>query len=204
MGGSMNASTDDVQAAIDTNPEQARPRDMEDIPAAVLDYIKSHPKQTRFMVVNGDAIFAPGLIFGPSVTLSELGLAGVAADSAAADMQADTGAVKAGNLFAHVQSAAMGGYGVGLWGGVVKAVCLVAAWLCSLLRGGGPTDGEKTGGEKDDTGADESEENAERALWDELETVPTIVVEYIKKDPKQTLFIIKDNVVSFTPYFGLW
>ncbi|OQO02256.1 hypothetical protein B0A48_11810 [Cryoendolithus antarcticus] len=43
-----------------------------------------------------------------------------------------------------------------------------------------------------------------RTLWDELETVRAIVIEYIKKTPKQTLFIIKDNVVFFTPYPGLW
>ncbi|ETR98859.1 hypothetical protein M419DRAFT_44019, partial [Trichoderma reesei RUT C-30] len=73
---------------------------------------------------------APGIITGPILGVAHLlgfTSSGVAAASIASGTQAGIGNVAAGSGFAVMQSAAAGGYGVGILTGIVQAVGGVTA-----------------------------------------------------------------------------
>ncbi|CAG1972590.1 unnamed protein product [Fusarium graminearum] len=74
-------------------------------------------------IATGVAIVAvPAIVAGPILGALGFGAAGVAAGSTAAGVQSGIGSVAAGSLFATLQSASAGGYGVAIVHGAVQAV----------------------------------------------------------------------------------
>ncbi|CAD6448559.1 5d558a13-fd05-4f23-bccc-fffb150ad03d [Sclerotinia trifoliorum] len=84
-----------------------------DLPVDIQDYIREHPWQSAFYVVNGVVFFAPAISSGP--ILWALGYAGKGerAASFASMLHSKFGVVVAKNARAYLQSAGMGGYGLG-------------------------------------------------------------------------------------------
>ncbi|WWC97892.1 hypothetical protein V866_004780 [Kwoniella sp. B9012] len=108
----------------------------EDLPEAIKQYIKDHPYQSVFHVVNGVVFLAPGLSWGPVLGL--LGFTGIgpAAGSTAAFAQSWIHPVISKGIFATCQSAKMGGYGVGIMNtairtgmGMFSGACWVGGWF---------------------------------------------------------------------------
>lgn len=119
---------------------------------AVIKWIAAHPYQTAFHVVNGVVICTPAAATVPFLNALGFGATGPAAGtyllattgkaavshtfagSTAAAVMSFFANVPAGGIFATAQSAAMGGYGVGLVEGVFQAGAMLASsavWLRS-------------------------------------------------------------------------
>ncbi|WWC64102.1 uncharacterized protein I303_106709 [Kwoniella dejecticola CBS 10117] len=85
-----------------------------DLPEQVKDYIKEHPYQTAFHVINGVVFFAPSLVWGPVLGMLGFTPIGPAASTLASAAQSFIHPVVAKGVFATCQSAKMGGYGAGI------------------------------------------------------------------------------------------
>ncbi|KFZ07988.1 hypothetical protein V502_09630 [Pseudogymnoascus sp. VKM F-4520 (FW-2644)] len=92
-----------------------------DVPPFIFDWMRAHPGQAVFYVVNGILVFTPAALTGPLLTSMGWGASGPVAGSVAASLQTMLGNVGAGSIFAYLQSAAMGGYGVAAVNGVAQA-----------------------------------------------------------------------------------
>ncbi|KAI1659172.1 hypothetical protein F4813DRAFT_354080 [Daldinia decipiens] len=95
-------------------------------------WIRQNPKKTAAYATAGIAIAAPMAIAGPVLGAFGFGASGIAAGSIAAGAQ--TANVAAGSLFAILQSAAMGGYGVATVGGVVQAGGILGGIYTTLKK----------------------------------------------------------------------
>ncbi|KAF7925649.1 uncharacterized protein EAE98_006874 [Botrytis deweyae] len=74
-------------------------------------WIKAHPYQTAFYVVNGIVFFAPAASSGPILWVLGFSGKGPRAASFASILQRKYGTVSAKDVYDHAQSAVMGGYG---------------------------------------------------------------------------------------------
>ncbi|KAM5357640.1 hypothetical protein ACJZ2D_016064 [Fusarium nematophilum] len=77
-------------------------------------YAKNHPISTGCACVGALAVAAPAIVATPALATCGFGANGVAAGSTAAAIQSGIGNVVAPGLFATLQSAGAGGYGVGV------------------------------------------------------------------------------------------
>lgn len=133
-----------------------------DVPAGVLRWIMANPGQTALGVCNTAVIFTPAALTGPLLqqwvlalqVLLLVSLPGVRhiegsrlttcelSGSVAAWLQPIFGNVVAHGLFATLQSAAMGGYGVATVNGLAQAGAVVSggltAWYSVLAGRGWP------------------------------------------------------------------
>ncbi|KAH0558469.1 hypothetical protein GP486_004874 [Trichoglossum hirsutum] len=98
------------------------------------DYIKAHPYQTTFHVVNGIVYFYPGVAWVPLVRSLGFSLNGPMALSLASKFQAALGNVPARHVFSFLQSAAMNGYGAAPVANAVRVSAVAAEAM--LLWGG--------------------------------------------------------------------
>ncbi|KAF7947731.1 hypothetical protein EAE96_008811 [Botrytis aclada] len=94
----------------------------------IQNWIKEHPYQTSFYVVNGIVFFAPAASSGPVLWALGFSGKGPRAASFAAMLQRKFGSIGAKDLYAHAQSAAMGGYGVTAVD-IVTRLCVAASSL---------------------------------------------------------------------------
>ncbi|KAK1067156.1 hypothetical protein LTR74_006698 [Friedmanniomyces endolithicus] len=118
--GWLKQATKDV--GLHTALEDLQYVNLEELPEKTARYIRENPGQTAFYVANGVVIIAPVVVTGPLYAVFGFGANGVRAASLAAKAQSLYGAaVPAGGVFAHLTSAAMGGYGVPVVNGVVQA-----------------------------------------------------------------------------------
>ncbi|QBZ55905.1 hypothetical protein PoMZ_00811 [Pyricularia oryzae] len=87
-------------------------------------------------VAGATMLFAPALIALPALSLIGFGASGPIAGSIAAAVQSGIGSVVAPSLFATLQSAAMGGYGVAAVFGTVQAAggVITAASAAQIVR----------------------------------------------------------------------
>ncbi|KAI6311311.1 hypothetical protein MCOR34_006072 [Pyricularia oryzae] len=87
-------------------------------------------------VAGATMLFAPALIALPALSLIGFGASGPIAGSIAAAVQSGIGSVVAPSLFATLQSAAMGGYGVAAVFGTVQAAggVITAASAAQIAR----------------------------------------------------------------------
>ncbi|KAL9600378.1 MAG: hypothetical protein Q9219_003228 [cf. Caloplaca sp. 3 TL-2023] len=87
----------------------------------VTTYAKEHPYKTALHGTSLLLLAAPGILAAPVLGAAGFGAGGVVAGSAAAAQQATMGGtVAAGSVFAALQSAGAGGYGVAIVNGVVQ------------------------------------------------------------------------------------
>lgn len=84
-----------------------------DLSVDIQDYIRENPYQTAFYVVNGIVFFAPATSSGPILWALGFASKGPRAASFASMLHSEFGVVGAKSLFAYLQSAGMGGYGLG-------------------------------------------------------------------------------------------
>ncbi|MCJ1378291.1 hypothetical protein MMC17_001388 [Xylographa soralifera] len=103
----------------------------------IEDWIKEHPYQTAFYVVNGIVFIAPGLITAPLLGLMGFGSLGPKAGSAASAFQATVGNVPKGAIFALLESAGAGGYGAGIVNGFAQGGALFGS---TVMAGKGVID----------------------------------------------------------------
>ncbi|KAK7540595.1 uncharacterized protein J3D65DRAFT_600717 [Phyllosticta citribraziliensis] len=94
---------------------------------ATLAWIKAHPYLTALLVACGVVAVVVPLAYGSVLGAAGFAAVGPVAGSWAAGTQAAIGSVAAGSVFAVLQSAAMGGYGVALFVAVVPALAAVVA-----------------------------------------------------------------------------
>ncbi|OBT67307.1 hypothetical protein VE03_02749 [Pseudogymnoascus sp. 23342-1-I1] len=113
-------------------PTQVFRFDITTVPSVVLDWIAAHPGQTALLVVNGVLIFTPAALTGPLLASLGFGASGPLAGSAAASLQSMLGSVGARGVFAYLQSAAMGGYGVAAVNGVAQVFGAVSGGAVSV------------------------------------------------------------------------
>ncbi|KAJ8060456.1 hypothetical protein OCU04_010781 [Sclerotinia nivalis] len=108
-----------------------------DLSVDIQHYIQEHPYQTAFYVVNGIVFFAPAASSGP--ILWALGFAGKGprAASFASMLQSKFGVVGAKSLYAYLQSAGMGGYGLGAVNMVTRLGVAAGSLVGGLLGSGG-------------------------------------------------------------------
>ncbi|KAL8670056.1 MAG: hypothetical protein Q9168_005389 [Polycauliona sp. 1 TL-2023] len=143
----------------------------------VASWMAAHPYQTALQLGSGILFFGPGLLAVPALGAAGFGSTGIVSGSIAASQQAAIGNVAARGLFATLQSAAAGGYGVPIVHGVIRAGGMATSGLGMFTSAFGkskePT--AKTSGltssnnEKEDGGSDESLD--EEGLSHETESV---------------------------------
>ncbi|ELR02185.1 hypothetical protein GMDG_00978 [Pseudogymnoascus destructans 20631-21] len=104
-----------------------------DVPSVALEWIVAHPGQTAILVIEGVGIFTPAALSGPLLASMGFGATGPVAGSVAASLQSMLGNVGAHRVFAYLQSAAMGGYGVSAINGVTQACAVISGWFVSKL-----------------------------------------------------------------------
>ncbi|WZH44453.1 uncharacterized protein QYS62_005477 [Fusarium acuminatum] len=101
-------------------------------------------------IVTGVAVIAvPALVAGPLLGILGFGAAGITAGSAAAGIQSGIGSVIAPGLFATLQSAGAGGYGVAAVHTVVQAAGVLVA--AAGVAGNRAQDGDKDVHEDEDS-----------------------------------------------------
>lgn len=147
----FNHVKDQAVEQLNYAKEQAVKVDYGQLSSEILDWIQAHPYQTAFHVANGVVFFYPGLISKPILWGIGFGLSGPragksvtfakphieaatailtfsprSAASAASVYQAMIGKVPAKSLFAYLESAGAGGYGVGVVNTVTRAGAVVA------------------------------------------------------------------------------
>ncbi|KAL8818111.1 MAG: hypothetical protein Q9223_003187 [Gallowayella weberi] len=89
-------------------------------------WIAAHPYQTAFQVSMLLLTLGPGLLAGPALGAAGFSSSGLVSGSAAAAHQAATGNVAARSVFAVLQSAGAGGYGVPIVHGAIRAGSVIA------------------------------------------------------------------------------
>ncbi|KAG9228065.1 hypothetical protein BJ875DRAFT_270963 [Amylocarpus encephaloides] len=96
------------------------------VPAVVHRWIAANPGQSALLIANGILIFTPAALTGPLLATMGFGASGPIAGSVAAWLQSILGNVGARSVFAYLQSAAMGGYGVAAVNGIVQALGMIS------------------------------------------------------------------------------
>ncbi|KAK1827349.1 hypothetical protein QBC39DRAFT_362152 [Podospora conica] len=89
------------------------------------------------------AVIAPAIIVGPALAAVGFGPLGPIVGALAPAIQAATAPVAAGGLFATLQSAAMGGYGLGAVTGAVQLVGGAVTAVGAKVAGGGAGNGKE-------------------------------------------------------------
>ncbi|WRT68987.1 uncharacterized protein IL334_005969 [Kwoniella shivajii] len=114
--------------------------DWNDLPCHVVEWVKEHPGEAAFLVMDIGLFIAPWVLTEPLLLVLGFSRFGPVARSAAAVAQKAIGKVKARDFFAHLQSAAMKGYGQIVVEHIVRAGTALAGlfkWLWGRNEGGG-------------------------------------------------------------------
>ncbi|KAF7947733.1 hypothetical protein EAE96_008813 [Botrytis aclada] len=88
----------------------------------IISYIQAHPFKSAFHVISMATFFTPAAAGGPILYLLGFARVGPRAVSIASMTQSIFGNVATRSVFAYLQSAAMGGYGLGLLNPAVRFV----------------------------------------------------------------------------------
>lgn len=96
------------------------------VPAVVHRWITAHPGQSALLVTNGILIFTPAALTAPLLATMGFGASGPVAGTVAAWLQSILGNVGTHSMFAYLQSAAMGGYGVTAVSGITQACAMIS------------------------------------------------------------------------------
>ncbi|KAL8690055.1 MAG: hypothetical protein Q9218_004408, partial [Villophora microphyllina] len=93
------------------------------------DWARAHPFQTALHVGTGLVIVAPAAVVAPVLGAVGFGAGGLVGGTAATAYQASHGPIVARGIFATLQSAGAGGYGVPIVHGIVRAGGALASAL---------------------------------------------------------------------------
>ncbi|KAF4616223.1 hypothetical protein G7Y89_g15183 [Cudoniella acicularis] len=86
-------------------------------------WIKEHPEETAMIATSAATLLFPGIVTNPflgSIGMFGFGRRGIASASVASKTQSKIGNVGGGSAFAVLQSAGMGGYGIGVLNGIIR------------------------------------------------------------------------------------
>ncbi|KAJ9666695.1 hypothetical protein H2201_003099 [Coniosporium apollinis] len=121
---------DSTQTSLEDLKDKLVAIKYEELPKQAKDYIrtyvKEHPYQTAFHIVNGVIYFTPATLTYPVLSLLGFTSHGPRAASVASGIMSVFGTGAARGVLATVQSAAMGGYGVGAVNGLTRAGSVLA------------------------------------------------------------------------------
>ncbi|KAL3421795.1 hypothetical protein PVAG01_05951 [Phlyctema vagabunda] len=130
-------SLQSIQQAITSIAEtQAFRISLANAPAAVHRWISANPGQSALLVTNGILILTPAALTGPLLATMGFGASGPVAGTIAAWLQSSLGNAGAHGVFAYLQSAAMGGYGVATVNGLVQAWGVVSGAALAMCTSG--------------------------------------------------------------------
>ncbi|EMD00287.1 hypothetical protein BAUCODRAFT_372368 [Baudoinia panamericana UAMH 10762] len=114
--------------------KQLQAVDFKSLPADTVKYIEEHPLETAVFAVETVVFFVPGGVYIPLLRVLGFGRLGVRARSVAALLQSMIGPyVPARGWFAHLVSAAMGGYGRAVLNTITR-VTIKIGWLLGFLH----------------------------------------------------------------------
>ncbi|KAF2821361.1 hypothetical protein CC86DRAFT_103096 [Ophiobolus disseminans] len=120
---------------LDDHPSDPKQASLEQILELIKQWIKAHPYQSIFHIVNGAIILSPAIATVPALAGLGLGAGGPIPAFAAPAIQSWLGTVEAGSWFAIGQSAGMGGYGAGIVAGAAQmGAAASSATLAYLMR----------------------------------------------------------------------
>ncbi|KAL8635840.1 MAG: hypothetical protein Q9226_009314 [Calogaya cf. arnoldii] len=140
-------------------------------PQKVLRWSADHPHQTAQLVGTGVLMVAPGLLAAPALNAVGFGNT-ITGGSAATVWQAAYGTITSPSLFATLQSAGAGGYGVPVIHGMVRAGVAAAGSLGAItttLKDYGKGDPPKSKGTLS-AGSSDAEEHGDSEQGHEVET----------------------------------
>lgn len=121
-----------VVPALSSAAQNMRNIDVKQAGPAVVaagSWMAAHPGQTALHAVSLSTLAFPGLIAGPLLWATGFAGTGVQGASAAAAYQASAGPMVAKGVFATLQSAGMGGYGVAAVHGATRVGAAVVGFL---------------------------------------------------------------------------
>ncbi|KAB8256410.1 hypothetical protein BDV32DRAFT_95726 [Aspergillus pseudonomiae] len=116
----LNTSKILVNHAVD----QASQIDWSHLPQNTVHYVSENPKSVLWGAVQAGAFICPGMVTGPLMHAAGFTSAGPAAGSVASWAQSHITPIAGQGIFAHVQSAAMNGYGRAIVDGVARGMVL--------------------------------------------------------------------------------
>ncbi|KAI0446877.1 hypothetical protein F4803DRAFT_546729 [Xylaria telfairii] len=97
------------------------------------EWAATNPKQAAVAGVGAACVVAPMLVVAPVLSLVGFGANGIVGGSIAAGIQSGIGNVVAPSLFATLQSAAAGGYGVATVAATVQGLGVTAGSACAAM-----------------------------------------------------------------------
>ncbi|KAF7551606.1 hypothetical protein G7046_g7677 [Stylonectria norvegica] len=113
--------------------EEVAKIDLRQVGEQAAQWITENPEAAIAIGAYAAVMFAPALISSPALGVVGFGADGIAAGSAAAGIQSGIGNVIAPSVFATLQSAAMGGYGVAVVHGAIQLGATAVAGTGALL-----------------------------------------------------------------------
>ncbi|KAI1261478.1 hypothetical protein F5Y18DRAFT_198848 [Xylariaceae sp. FL1019] len=144
------------------------------------EWVKANPRTTATVATGAVFAAAPMAVAAPVLGVLGFGAAGPVAGGIAAGVQAGVGNVVAPSVFATLQSAAMGGYGAAVVGGVVQAAGGVVAGAAGLkevvkakLREDSTAPKSRKGKEDDNNDDDDDDEEDENGRRDDDTLIET-------------------------------
>ncbi|KAE8371133.1 hypothetical protein BDV26DRAFT_299068 [Aspergillus bertholletiae] len=137
-----NISTDSIfhvsKGLVTQAIDQASQVDWPNLPRYTAQYVSENPKSILWAAVQAGAFICPGMVTGPLMQAAGFTSAGPAAGSVASWAQRYITPIAGQGIFAHVQSAAMNGYGRTIVNGVARGMVLApraAAGAWRYFRG---------------------------------------------------------------------
>ncbi|KAI1759526.1 hypothetical protein GGR53DRAFT_140597 [Hypoxylon sp. FL1150] len=126
---------------------------------ASAEWVTENPGKAALYGFAGTAMTVPAVISGPALVATGFGGFGAVPASVASGYQAAIGNVAAGSVFATLQSAGMGGYGVAIVNGAVQAGGAIVGATTALMdfTKNKEDEGKEIEG-KDDEGKDDANE----------------------------------------------
>ncbi|KAE8376392.1 hypothetical protein BDV26DRAFT_282678 [Aspergillus bertholletiae] len=137
----LNPSTIPIEPILNTSQalynytkDQAAQVDWSNLPNQTAQYVSENPKSVVWGAVQIGTFFCPGMVTGPLMHIAGFTITGPAAGSVAAWAQSYIAPIAGQGVFAHIQSAAMNGYGRAAVEGVTRGMVLAPRAAAGVWR----------------------------------------------------------------------
>ncbi|KAE8420564.1 hypothetical protein BDV36DRAFT_106977 [Aspergillus pseudocaelatus] len=114
--------------------DQASQVDWSNLPNKTVQYVSENPKSVLWGAVQVGTFFCPGIVTGPLMHAAGFTSVGPAAGSVASWAQSHIAPIAGQGFFAHVQSAAMNGYGRVIVDGAARGMVLAPRAVAGAWR----------------------------------------------------------------------